>query len=64
MLTIVLALLLDGIVGKMDEIIVKFGGIHAVWLTRGSDVAFLEEVDVQILAQEDPDADVKLALIH
>ena len=48
----------------MNEIVVEFGRIHAIGLTRGPDVALLEEENVQVLAQEDPYADVELALIH
>ena len=50
MLSIVLALLLDSIVGQMNEIIIELSHIHVVGPTWSAEVALFEEVNVQVVA--------------
>lgn len=64
MVAIVRTVLLDCIVGQMHKVIVQVLCSHVVWLTRCSQVPLLEKVYIHVLSQGNPDADVKLPLVH
>lgn len=37
--------------------------IEGEWLAAGSDVAFLEDIDLHVLRKEDPDSDIEFAAV-
>ncbi len=48
----------------MDVLVVRVVGIYAELGGRRAQVAFGEEVDRGVVVDEDPHADVELALVH
>ena len=58
-LTVVLAVLLDCVVGEMDVVVADVA--QGEGLAGSADVALLEEVKLEGVGQERPDADVELA---
>ena len=63
MASVLRAVLLNRIIGQVDEVIVQILRVHRVGLTRRPQVALSEEVHVHILSQRHPDSDVELALV-
>ena len=63
MASVLWAVLLDRIIGQVDEIIVEVLSVHRVGLARRPQVALTEEVHVHILCQGHPDSYVELALV-
>ena len=63
MASVLRAVLLDRIIGQVDEIIVEVLSVHRVGLARRPQVALTEEVHVHILSQGHPDSYVELALV-
>ena len=63
MLAIVFAMFLDSIICQVNEVIVQFGGIHTVGLAWCPDITFSEEKNLELMTQEHPYPNVKLALI-
>lgn len=61
-LPVVGGILLDGVIGEVDEVIVDVLGGEG--LCGGADVALLEEVDVHGFGQQGPDADVELSVVY
>lgn len=61
-LTVVLRMLLDCVVGQMDEIVVYVVGW--VGLSWSSDVSFFEEVHIHRLCQKRPDSNVKFPFLQ
>lgn len=61
-LAVVGGVLLDGVVGEVDEVVVDVVGGEG--LGRGADVALLEEVDVHRFRQQRPHADVELPVVY
>ena len=64
MASVLRAVLLDRIIGQVDEIIVEVLRVHRVGLARRPQVALTEEVHVHIQCQGHPDSDVELALVY
>jgi hypothetical protein len=58
-LAVVLAVLLDGVVGEVDEVVADVVGREE--LRCGADVAFAEEVEMQGVGEQAPDTDVEFA---
>ena len=63
MIAVLRAILLDGVICQVDEIIVKVLGIHGVGLTRSAKIPLPKEVNVHVLSQCHPDTNVKLTLV-
>ena len=61
-LAIVLCVLLHGVIGQMDLLVVRVRVIQAIVGARGANVAFLKEVALSVMVDEDPDSDVKLSV--
>ena len=60
--SIALSLLLDSVVGQMDELI--FAIVQLVFLATRSQIPFFAEVYFKILINEDPNANIEFPLIY
>jgi len=60
--TVVFAVFLHGIVGQVNKRVVHVGHVDAELRRSRSKVALLEEVEVVLLCETDPDSDVEFTL--
>lgn len=56
-------MLLDGIIGEVHPVIGQCCCISRILRWAGSNVAFAEEVAIQIVRDEDPNANIKLSAV-
>ena len=61
---VVRTILLDCIVGQMHKVIVQVLCSHVVWPARSPQVTLLKEIHIHVLSQGNPNAYVKLPLVH
>ena len=60
--TIVFAVLLYGVVGEVDEVVVDV--LSRKGLGGGADVGLFEEVNGEVICQQNPRSDVELAIVN
>ena len=61
---IIWTVFLDGIVGQMHEVVVKAGRTQVKRCAGGAQVSLLKEIDVHVVSECHPHANVKLALVY
>ena len=64
MATVLWAVLLYGIICKVDEVVVKVGRIHRVWLTRCSQIPLAEEEHISLVRHRHPNPYVEFAWVY
>ena len=59
-LTVVFSLLLNSIVGQVDELVIRIERVDVVRLAGGAEVALFEKVDPAVVVPQHPAPDVEL----